>query len=117
MVKKEKSSLTSLYSLVIGAYWMTSCCAVGFAIVYLKSLSYNNFKAGIIAAAASLCGTLLAMSVSSLIDREKNITSKTFTLPLIIVQGLMLIVLLFRAKADLLTALIYIIYSMIVTAL
>ncbi len=117
MVNKEKNNLTLLYSLVLGAYWMTSCCAVGFAIVFLKSLSFNNFRAGIIAAAASLCGTLLGMAVSSLIDRRENITSKTFSLPLIIVQGLMLAILLLKARADLFTALVYIIYSMIVTAL
>lgn len=117
MVKKEKKNLTSLYSLALGAYWMTSCCAVGFAIVFLKSLSFNNFKAGIIVAAASLCGTLLGMAISSLIDRKENISSKTFSLSLIIVQGLMLGLLLFQAKADLFTAIVYIVYSLIVTAL
>ena len=117
MVKNEKKNLTFLYSLMLGAYWMSSCCAVGFAIVFLKSLSYSNFEAGIIVALSSLCGTLIGMVLSSLIDRKENITSKTFPFPMIIVQGLMLGILLVMAKADLFTGIVYIIYSLIVTAL
>ena len=117
MVKEEKKNLTSLYSLVLAAYWMSSCCCVGMSIVYLKSLSYNNFEAGVIVAMASLFGTLLGLSLSSLIDRKENISSKTFPVPMIIIQGVMLGLMFIISKNDLFTAVIYIIYSLICTAL
>ena len=113
----EKKNLTFLYSLVQGAYWMSFCCINGFASVYLRSLSYTNFEIGIIIAMGSLCGALAGMILSSLIDRRENISSKTFPLPLIVIQGLMSLILIILAKRDLLTAVIYVIYALICTAL
>ena len=64
------------FSIVQAGFWMSFCVSVSFAAVYLQALGYSNSMLGLIMALGSVMGIIMAISLSSRIDMDEEISAK-----------------------------------------
>ena len=117
---KKTPTLTPAYAAIQAAFWMSWCCSVGFAAVYLQGLGYSNAGLGLVTAAGSLFGALLGPGLSSLIDRYDRVSAIKLVPPTLAAEAAALVVLLlfpFRGAASSLGFAAYILFVTAVNSL
>ena len=62
-------TLRLLYGMIQFLYWAGGSVALGFAVAFLQELGFDNARAGLVSAFASLLGGLMMLAVSRRIDR------------------------------------------------
>ena len=113
---KKTSTLTPAYAAIQATFWMSWCCSVGFAAVYLQGLGYSNAGLGLVTAAGSLFGALLGPGLSSLIDRRAGVSAAKLVPPTLAAEAASLLVLLLFPSKGVASSLGFAGYILFVTA-
>ena len=104
---KKIPSLTFPFSLVQFSYWIGCCGILGYAVVYLQTLGFDNFTLGIVIALGNVLAALLGPALASYLDRHPAMPTARMNYPVFGAELLLAAVLLLHAEKDLFTASVY----------
>ena len=107
---RRKQSLTPLYAAVQAVMWMSICISSGYAAVYLQALGYSNSGLGLILAGGSLCGAVLGLALSALIDADPRRTAAGAVAPVMGLQAAALLLLLLSPQKGAAASIAYVFY-------
>ncbi len=113
----KKNSLTPIYSLVQGSFWMSFCLSVCFAAVHLQAIDFSYTEIGLIMAAGNVLGTIVGPALASLSERNPRLNSAWLSRPLCLLRALCLLGLLFFPNYRLPAACLYILYIAVTVAI
>lgn len=88
MGTKSTGRLTAHYSVMQSFYWMSGCCLMAFASVFLISRGFSNTEAGAVISLSNLLCILCQPFVAGFADRTKKIELKQIVACLLGITGL-----------------------------
>lgn len=116
-IKNITRNLTIHYAFIQGFFWISFCCILGFAALFLSWKQFNTGQIGIILSLSSVCAVLIQPSVASFADKTTKISVKNITSIVILTSLILALLLMVLPYSFYLTGILFILITSIMYSL